>query len=111
MSLFTDEERLQMMREHDQRERAEQVRKHAELVANQPFLYQPRTPAQWEVRATPKTRAEKCESDRRVLLEIVRDNEFPGATVAELAEAASRSQSWVRRTLKAAGVTLQKGKP
>ena len=26
----------------------------------------------------PKTRAEKCESDRRVLLEIVRDNEFPG---------------------------------
>ena len=54
----------------------------------------------------PKTRAEKCESDRRVLLEIVRDNEFPGCTIEELATAASRSTSWVRRTLKAAGIKL-----
>lgn len=46
-----------------------------------------------------KTKAE-------ILLEVVRD--FPDATVNELAEAAERSTSWVRRTLKNAGVTLAK---
>ncbi len=46
-----------------------------------------------------KTKAE-------ILLEVVA--EFPDATVAELAEAAERSKTWVRRTLRAAGVTLTK---
>jgi hypothetical protein len=41
-----------------------------------------------------------------ILLEVVR--EFPDVTVAELAEAAERSKSWVRRMLKTAGVVLAK---
>jgi hypothetical protein len=47
----------------------------------------------------PKTRAE-------ILLEVVAD--YPDATVAELAEAASRSVSWVRKVLRQAGVTVAK---
>jgi hypothetical protein len=43
----------------------------------------------------PRTHAE-------ILVEIVRED--PALTVAELAEAAGRSYSWVRRTLKAAGL-------
>jgi transposase len=70
------------------------------------FVYQARTLAQWENRAAPKTRAEKCEGDRRTLLEVVRD--FPDATVAELATAAERSPSWVRKHLRAAGISLTK---
>ncbi len=70
------------------------------------FVYQARTLEQWESRTAPRTRAEKCESDRRVLLECVRD--FPDVSVAELVEASERSKSWVRRTLKRAGIVLAK---
>ena len=45
----------------------------------------------------PKTKAE-------ILVEVVA--EFPDATVAELATASGMSPSWVRRTLKKAGITL-----
>lgn len=51
------------------------------------------------VQARPKAKAE-------ILLEVVA--EFPDATVAELATAAERSPSWVRKHLRAAGVTLTK---
>jgi hypothetical protein len=80
MSLFTKEERLQMMHDHQQRENAELVRKHAEMTR-------------------PKTKAE-------ILVEVCR--EFPDTTVRELSENSAMSQSWVRRTLKAAGITLAK---
>lgn len=53
--------------------------------------YQPRPPE--------KTKAE-------ILIECYRD--FPGISCAELAEGAGRSVSWVRRTLRAAGITLPK---
>lgn len=45
-----------------------------------------------------KTRAE-------ILLEVIR--EFPDATVAELATAAKRSPSWVRKHLRAAGIVVK----
>jgi predicted HTH transcriptional regulator len=48
-------------------------------------------------RTRPKTRAE-------ILCEIVRED--PTVTIAELAEAADRSASWVRRTLRQAGIVL-----
>jgi hypothetical protein len=89
MSLFSQEE-LQSMYDRAQ--------------AKAGFVYQNRTPEQWESRAVQRTRAEKCESDRRVLVEIARD--FPDSTIAELAEASARSKTWVRRTLKAAGIVL-----
>lgn len=69
---------------------------HANYLQTQAQQQQPR----------PKTKAEKCESDRRVLLEVA--TEDPTLTVAELAEAAERSPSWVRRHLKQAGITLVK---
>jgi hypothetical protein len=47
----------------------------------------------------PKTKAE-------ILVEVVRD--FPDATVAELSEASGRSMRWVRKTLRAAGITMPK---
>jgi hypothetical protein len=62
------------------------------------FVYQSRPPEEWESHAN--QRSEKA----RILLEVVRD--FPDATVAELAEAAEMSVSWVRRTLKRAGITI-----
>jgi hypothetical protein len=55
-----------------------------------------------------RTLQEKYEREHRtpaqILVRVARDPEFAGATVAELATAAERSQSWVRRTLKAAGI-------
>jgi len=48
----------------------------------------------------------KTKTKAEILIEVVHD--YPDATVAVLAEAAERSPSWVRRTLKAAGVTLAK---
>jgi hypothetical protein len=104
--LFTDEERVQMMRDHEQRERAEQVRKHAELVANRPFVYQSRTPEQWEARAMPQTRAEKIASDRLVLVELAR--EFAPCTAAELSAASGRSERWARAVARKNGITLAK---
>jgi hypothetical protein len=47
----------------------------------------------------PKAKAE-------ILAEICRED--PTCTVAELATAAERSKSWVRRTLKQAGIVLAK---
>jgi transposase len=47
----------------------------------------------------PKTKAE-------ILVEIVRED--PTCTVAELAEAATRSKSWVRRVLRRSGIVLAK---
>jgi transposase len=54
--------------------------------------------AQHAPQTRPKTKTE-------ILLEVVR--EFPDATVAELAEAAERSPSWVRKHLRAAGIVLK----
>ena len=48
----------------------------------------------------------RAKTKAECLLVAVAD--FPDATVAELAEAAERSTSWVRRHLKAAGITLVK---
>ncbi|MFZ3277605.1 MAG: hypothetical protein WB249_02580 [Candidatus Sulfotelmatobacter sp.] len=104
--LFTDEERVQMMRDHEQRERAEQVRKHAELVANRQFVYQSRTLEEWQSRATPQTRAEKCASDRRVLVQLVA--EFPDVSAEELAKASGRSTSWARKVARENGIVLAK---
>jgi hypothetical protein len=100
MSLFTIEELTAM---HD-RHAAAQAEKARERAAG--FVYRGRTEAQWESRAAPRTRAEKCESDRRALLEVVRD--FPDATVKELSEASGRSRAWVRKHLRAAGIVLVK---
>jgi hypothetical protein len=47
----------------------------------------------------PKTKGE-------ILLEVYRD--FPDATVAELSEASGRTPRWVRKTLRAAGITMPK---
>ena len=52
-----------------------------------------------QARPKTKTRAE-------ILCEIA--TEDPTITVTELAAAAERSKSWVRRTLKAAGIVLAK---
>ncbi len=98
--LFSIEE-LEIMRDRYTRAQAANAR---ERCAG--FVYQARTDAQWDIRAAQKTRAEKIESDRRVLLEIA--TEDPTCTVAELADWSERSQSWVRRHLKAAGITLVK---
>jgi hypothetical protein len=46
-------------------------------------------------------------SKREILIEVV--HEFPDATVAELSEASGMSLSWVRKHLKAAGLSLKKG--
>jgi predicted transcriptional regulator len=96
--LFTIEE---LEAAHDRYAQA-QAAKARERCAG--FVYQSRTPEQWESRAAFKTRKEKCESDRRVLLEVVRD--FPDATITELVEASGRSKSWVRKHLKHAGIVL-----
>ena len=90
MSLFSQEELQAMYQRH----------------AAKSFVYQSRMPEQWESRAARRTRAEKCESDRRTLLQVVRD--FPDSTVVELAEAAERSKTWVRKHLRAAGIVLAK---
>jgi predicted O-methyltransferase YrrM len=88
MSLFTPEQ-LEAMYSHEQaRQRVELVRKHAAM--------QPK----------PLTRTEKCESDRRVLVELAQ--EFAPVTVAELVAASGRSASWVRRHLRANGITPAK---
>jgi hypothetical protein len=50
--------------------------------------------------------APQTKTKAECLLEAVAD--FPDATVQELAKAAERSPSWVRRTLKAAGIVLVK---
>jgi hypothetical protein len=80
MSLFSREQ-LQEMYSHEQaRQREELVRKHAEMTR-------------------PKTKAE-------ILVEVAQ--EFAPCTVAELAVAASMSQSWVRKHLRQAGITPAK---
>jgi hypothetical protein len=84
--LFTDEERLQMMRDHEQLLAADRQRQRE-------FLYPAQQPPK------PKTKAE-------ILVEVA--HEFAPCTVAELADASGMSASWVRRHLHAAGVTLQK---
>lgn len=54
----------------------------------------------------PKTRAEKCASDRRVLVELVA--EFPDVTAEELAKASGRSTSWARKVARESGIVLAK---
>jgi hypothetical protein len=87
------------------------------------FVYRSRPAADWDARAArPAYRWERLhghfvlsEQDRarlavkaRILVEIVQSEEFPGCTVAELAEASGMSQSWVRKHLRQSGITLQK---
>jgi hypothetical protein len=75
---------------------ANRERNEREQVQQAQFVYQPRTPEQWEARSS--RHSEKA----RILLEAARD--FPHATAKEFAEAAEMSTSWVRRTLKRAGI-------
>jgi hypothetical protein len=91
--------------EEFERERATaRAKEFAEMTANRErseqaaFVYQPRPPEQRESRAS--ARSEKA----RILLEVYRD--FPGCTVAELSEASGRTPRWVRKTLRAAGITM-----
>jgi hypothetical protein len=53
-----------------------------------------------------KTRAQILAEKVQTLIEVARD--YPDATAGELADAAGMSQSWVRRHLRAAGITLVK---
>jgi hypothetical protein len=73
-------------------------RERTEQAQQAQFVYQPRTPEQWESRTS--RHSEKA----RILLEAAWD--FPHATAKEFAEAAEMSVSWVRRTLKRAGITI-----
>ena len=75
-------------RERNEREQAQQAQ----------FVYQPRTPEQWQSRTS--RHSEKA----KILLEVAKD--FPDATVREFAEASEMSASWVRRTLKRAGIVI-----
>jgi len=50
--------------------------------------------------------SEGPKSKAQILVEVVKEE--PTLTVRELAEAAERSQSWVRRMLRLAGITLVK---
>jgi hypothetical protein len=59
-----------------------------------------------EYLAAQKLAYPRVKSKSEILLEVVAD--FPDATVNELAEAAERSTSWVRKQLRAAGVALTK---
>ncbi|MGB6473822.1 MAG: hypothetical protein WBF04_07040 [Candidatus Sulfotelmatobacter sp.] len=65
-----------------------------------PFTYRARSPEQWEARA------HRDPVKARILLEVAA--EFPDATAKELAEASGMSTSWVRRTLKRAGMRAAK---
>jgi hypothetical protein len=80
MSLFTREQLQEMYDRAHAQQTAELVRKHAEMTR-------------------PKTKAE-------ILVDVAR--EFAPCTVEELATAASRSERWVRKHLKAAGIVLAK---
>jgi hypothetical protein len=80
MSLFSREQLQEMYDRAHAQQTAELVRKHAAMTRT-------------------KTKAE-------ILLEVAQ--EFAPCTVAELATAASMSQSWVRKHLKQAGIVLAK---
>lgn len=128
--LITAAERYRAQQFERQRELAEMQANHQRAAAGRagipekkPFVYQSRTPEQWAVRADqPTYRWERLhghfvlsQQDRarlaakaRILVEIVQSGEFPGCTVAELAEASGMSQSWVRKHLRQSGITLQR---
>jgi sRNA-binding protein len=137
-SLFTPAELRAMQEGWERRQAAERDRKIAEMktaheqvererdkaVPEKKFIYRPRTTEQWAARANQPThrRWEKVHghyvltqqerarlaAKARILVEIVQSGEFPGCTVAELAEASGMSVSWVRKHLKAAGIAAAK---
>jgi transposase len=80
MSLFTEAERWEMYRATQAKLNAERRKQLAMMLPQ------------------PKTKAE-------ILVEVAR--EFAPCTTRELSEASGMSQSWVRRHLRAAGITLQ----
>jgi hypothetical protein len=123
---------------HEREQAAEQQRKIVEMQAahaqsevkrvpavreKKTFVYQARSPELWAARANQPTyhwerlhghfvlsqqdRA-RLAAKAKILVEIVQSGEFPGSTVAELAEASGMSQSWVRKHLRQAGITLAK---
>lgn len=88
MSLFTEEERWEMYRSTQAKLNAERQQ---QLAAMKP---------------KPQTRAEKCASDRRVLVQLVA--EFPDVSAEELAKASGRSTSWARKVARENGIVLAK---
>lgn len=99
--LIPVEELLASQERYEAKQAAERARKFAEMqTAHGPFVYRARTPEEWEAR----THRDPVKA--KILLEVCA--EFPDATAKELAEASGMSMSWVRRTLKKAGLRAAK---
>jgi hypothetical protein len=124
-SLFTLAELLAMQKDYERKQAAERDRKLAEMqaahgqaereraaVPEKKFVYRPRDPLLWDARANQQrqrptyrggsSRFTLSAQDRarfvakvEILHQVI--EEWPDATVAELATASGMSESWVRK--------------